>query len=535
MKITFVAIGSEQLGLSLLSAMAKRDGHEVNLAYSAALFHDRWNLEIPWLAKSFDDRDEVIKTIRETNPDVLLFSCLTATYQWMLSIAAEAKTINPNVKTVFGGVHVSAVPEIVIQNRQVDYLVVGEGELAFPAILKAIETGVHNGPIENTWYRNEEGKTIKGIQKGFNQDLDSLPAFDKTLWENDIIVGDRYLTMTSRGCPYRCTFCFNNFFAELPEDKKTKGKYVRLRSIDHVMTELLEAKKRYKGLKYIDFQDDVFTTSKEWLREFLGRYKKEINLPFQCLTHPKYIDDDISRWMKEAGCMWVQLGVQSMDEEFKNKNLKRYERSDHIRTALEVMHKHGLKVKVDHMFGLPGEPISAQEKALSLYSEFVPARIQTFWTCFLPGTELMKEGLAEGIINEADAKRLNEGLDFYFYRNADNIKNEEMVRAYKSYEFLFKIMPLMPKAVRLRIKAKHVQWIPAFIKGPTAFFADLVTGFANRNPDFEAYAKHYMYQMYRGMRRKIGLKVYGASSINLQNGQTEDNSPFLTKRAAAVL
>ena len=110
MRITIVAIGAEQLGLSLLSAIAKRDGHEVSLAFSAALFHDRYNLEIPWLAKYFDDREEVIKAIRETNPEVLVFSCLTATYQWMLGIAAEAKAINPDVKTIFGGVHVSAVP-----------------------------------------------------------------------------------------------------------------------------------------------------------------------------------------------------------------------------------------------------------------------------------------------------------------------------------------------------------------------------------------------------------------------------------------
>jgi radical SAM superfamily enzyme YgiQ (UPF0313 family) len=83
--------------------------------------------------------------------------------------------------------------------------------------------------------------------------------------------------MASRGCPYRCTFCFNNFFAELPEDKKTKGKYVRLRSVEHVMDELIEAKNRYKNIRYMDFQDDVFTTSKEWLQEFLPRYKKEID------------------------------------------------------------------------------------------------------------------------------------------------------------------------------------------------------------------------------------------------------------------
>lgn len=515
MKITFVALGSEQLGLSLLSAIAKRQGHEVNLAYSAALFHDRWNLEIPWLAKYFDDRDEVIKTIRATNPDVLVFSCLTATYQWMLGVAKQAKEINPNVKTIFGGVHISAVPERVLKNPQVDFVVVGEGELAFPEILNRIETSNYNGAIDNTWYRDENGRVLKGLQRGFNQELDALPAFDKSLWEKNIIVGDRYFTMASRGCPYRCTFCFNNFFAELPSDRKTRGKYVRLRSVEHMMEELLDAKARYRNMKYIDFQDDVFTTDKEWLREFLERYKNEIAIPFQCLTHPKYVDDDIARWMSEAGCTWVQMGVQSMDEDFKNKNLKRYERSDHIRSALGYFKKYGIKVKVDHMFGLPGEPIEAQEKALSLYVEFIPARIQTFWTCFLPGTELLKEGLAEGLVSEADAERLNEGLDFYFYRNTENIKRPEMVKAYRAYEFLFKIMPLLPRSIRMKLKAKHVINLPAIVTKPIAFIADVLTGFVNHNPDFSAYARHYLFHMYGFIIRKFNGPVPDASKINL--------------------
>lgn len=533
MRITIVAIGSEQLGLSLLSAIAKRDGHEVSLAFSAALFHDRFNLEIPWLAKYFDDREEVIKTIKETRPEVLLFSCLTSTYQWSLGIAAEAKTIDPSIKTIFGGVHVSAVPEIVMKNQQVDYAVVGEGELAFPAILKDIQVGRHYGPIDNTWYRSEDGTLIKGIQKGFNQDLDSLPAFDKTLWEKDVTVGDRYYTMASRGCPYRCTFCFNNFFAELPDEKKTKGKYVRLRSVDHVMNELLEAKRRYH-LRYIDFQDDVFTTSKEWLQEFLPRYKAEIGVPFQCLTHPKYMDDDIARWMKDAGCLWVQLGVQSMDEEFKNK-IKRFERSDHIRSALGYMKKYGIKVKVDHMFGLPGEPISAQEKALSLYAEYVPARIQTFWTCFLPGTELMKEGLTDGTLTEADAKRLNEGLDFYFYRNGEQKMDAALVKEYKAYNFIFKIMPLLPKAVRMRIQVKHVRWIPEFITGPIAYVSDLILGLTNGNPDFEAYSRHYIFQMYCILRRKFGFRVPSASIVNLKDGQQPKQNPFVHEVVAKAV
>ncbi|MCS6818483.1 MAG: B12-binding domain-containing radical SAM protein, partial [Chitinophagales bacterium] len=333
LNVTFVGLGTEQLGISQLSAIARREGHKVGLAFSASLFHDRFNLEFPSIAPFFDDTHEVIDAIKVQKPDVLAFSALTSTYQWMLEVAKTAKEINPNIKTVFGGVHPSAVPHLVLARPQVDFVVVGEGDEAFPLILKAVAEDNYNTPIFNTRFKNAEGKVISGIQKGFLQSLDSLPFFDKELWEDHVRLGDLYLTMASRGCPYRCTFCFNNFFAKLPEEKS--GKYVRLRSVDHVIAELKIAKRRYK-IHQVDFQDDVFATSKKWLEEFSWKYRKEIGIPYNILTHPRYMDEDTARWLKESGCEWIQMGVQSMDEGFKKESLLRYERSEDVEMALNL-------------------------------------------------------------------------------------------------------------------------------------------------------------------------------------------------------
>ena len=511
MKITFVAIGSEQLAISLLSAMAKKDGHDVSLAFSAGLFHDRYNLEIPWLAKYFDDTHQVLDKIEKIQPDILAFSVLTSTYRWSLEIAAEAKKRVPNVKVIFGGVHVSAVPEVVMKNIEVDYAVVGEGEVAFPLIIKAIQNGGPSGPIANTRYRAADGSIVKGPQVSFNQELDALPAYDKIIWEEYLRVEDKYLTMASRGCPYRCTFCFNNFYAELPEG--IKGKYVRIRSAENMMAELRAAKARYPNLRFVDFQDDIFTTSKDWLRKFLPMYKKEIGIPFQCLTHPKYMDDEIAMMLKDAGCTWVQMGVQTMDEDFKKKNLKRYERSDNIEDAARAMNRAGLKSKFDHMLGLPGEPMEAQERALTLYSRDTPNRIQVFWTSFLPGTEIMREGLEAGIITPEIVERLNEGIDFYFFRNTDNIKNPAQVKLYFAYEVLFRTMPILPKFIRLRIKPKHVMWMPKIFAAGMMNAADLITGFWWGNADFYAYLRYYIFQLRRWTYIRLGMKAPWATKV----------------------
>lgn len=506
LNITFVALGSEQLAISLLANMARREGHNVQLAFNAALFHDRFNLEIPWLNKIFDDTPYTIQAIKEQNPDVLVFSVLTATYQWMLEIARKSKKMFPDVKVIFGGVHPSAVPEIVLGRPEVDYVVVGEGEVCFIEILAAIESGNDSSPIPNTRFKNSKGEVIKGPQQPFYQALDTLPPFTKELWEDHIFIPDHYITMASRGCPYRCTFCFNNFYAELPDDKKTKGKYVRTRSVDHMLDELKYVKSRYKNVKWIDFEDDIFTVNKSWLKEFLPRYKKEIGIPFQCLTHPRYMDEEIAEWLVDAGCRWVQMGIQTMDDGFKIQNLRRNERSDHIEKSLKVMLAKGLLVKVDHMFGLPGEPIEAQERARELYAEYCPARIQTFWTCFLPGTELLEQGLREGIVTPQEADRVNNGEDFYFFRNPENIKNPELVRMYHAYEFLFKIYPILPKFIRKALKAKHVAWVPAVIKNGLSFVAELINAVSVWNPNFIVYAKYYLFHMWVLGMRKLGFK-----------------------------
>ncbi len=511
MKATFVAVGSEQLAISLLSGILKRAGHEVSLAFNPSLFHDRSNLEFKNLGKIFDKTCDVYDTIRKEQPDVLLFSSLTATYQWMLEVARNAKRMNPGVKTVFGGVHVSAVPDRAIAKDEIDFVVVGEGEIALPQILNLIENDLYGQPVINTRYKNRNGEVIRGYQAGFNQDLDALPPYDKTIWEPHIRIQDKYMTMVSRGCPYRCSFCFNNFFAELPEVKE-KGRYVRFRSVEHMIGELKTARKRYNP-KFIDFQDDVFSANKKWLMSFLEAYKREINIPFQCLTHPNYLDEETGKAMAEAGCAWIQMGVQSMDEEFKHKSLQRFERSENIVEACRVMKKFGIKAKLDHMFALPNEPMEAQEKALQLYKQYVPDRIQTFYTCFLPGTDMMKEALEQGLVTPEEAEKLYEGENFYFHKADEKIKNREYAKLYRTYELIFKLLPILPDRLAKDIAVKQFLWVPTILQTSIAFVIDLILGIKNINPDFFAYQRYYTFHLRNFFRQLIGLGYRKAASI----------------------
>lgn len=512
MKITFVAIGWEQLPISLLSAIAKNNGHTVSLAFSVSLFNDRSHLNIPSLANIFDDRKQVIDKIRKEVPDVLAFSVLTPNYQWMLSIAREAKAMFPQVKIIFGGVHPSAVPEQVLKNPEVDIVCIGEADISFPLILEAIENNRLNGEIiPNTRYKKSDGSVIRGPQDAFIQDLNTLPIFDKTIWEEYIPLGDSYITMASRGCPYRCTFCFNNFFANLPDQKK--GKYVRQRSVEHMMYELRLAKKRYR-LRMIEFFDDVFTVDKVWLKKFLYEYKKDIGVPFQVFTHVKYIDDDVGRMMSEAGCFSAQIGVQSLDADYKRTQVKRYEKNEDIAKTVEIFRKYKVKAKFDHMLGLPGEPIEAQEAARNFYVEHPPYSIQTYWTSYFPGTEMVEQGLKLNLLTKEDVESVNEGLGCDIYSNGNKNIDPAKMRTYQAYQIIFKLLPNVPYAIRKRLRPEMFSTLPAGLCSLFSFMLDVLIGLIKLSPDHILYARYYLYHMARSIFNRMGIQIRPATRIH---------------------
>lgn len=498
MHITFVGFGWEQLGLAQLSAIARAQGHTVGLAFSAGLFDDRYNLSIPFLAGVFRDDDQVLREIVRQQPDVLAFSPLTSTYQWMMMIARRAKEVCPSVITVFGGVHVSAVPERVVSRPEVDILCVGEGDQAFDRILEMIRRR-RREPQPNVWFRDAAGRVVRGGVSPFYQDLDALPMFDKTLWEDVISFKEMYFTMASRGCPYRCSYCFNDYAA-----RQGSGRYVRFRGADHVLKELLRAKQRYRP-RLIEFEDDVFTLNRDWLKTLMQRYRREIGIPFQCLTHPGQMDDEIARILKEGGCRYVQMGIQSLDDDYKRTVLKRPETSQQVEQALQSMRRAGLAVKIDHMFALPGESPTAQEAALEIYRRYPPYRMQTFWMNYLPGTSIIQHARRLGIVSDDRCHAIEEGLVADDYRNSAKFDDPGLRHQYRAYECVFRLLTVLPQSLRRSVSLGAVYWMPGWLLSMTSFTMDLVSGLIKRNPDHWAYAGHYL----RHMRRILSEKVKG--------------------------
>jgi radical SAM superfamily enzyme YgiQ (UPF0313 family) len=502
-KVVFVALGQEQLGISILSAVLRRAGHDTSLVFDPALFHDRYYFDIPILRDLFNRDDETVARIVEEQPDLLAFSVLTFTYEWALDIARRAKQLT-GVPVIFGGVHPSAVPDVCLENSWVDYVCVGEGEEAIVRLCDELDGGLDGGarpamPISNLCWRDRAGGIVRGPVAAFAQDLDALPFWDKELWEDDVPIGTSYLTMASRGCPYRCSFCFNNFFAKLPGPGR--GKYVRQRSVQNCIEELVEAKRRY-AIEFVDFEDDIFTLDKAWMRDFLGEYKREIGVPFSCLVHPRFMDHDMARWLADAGCSRIQMGVQSVDEEYKRKTLLRIEKDEALRRSLDAMSAAGLSMKLDHILGLPGEPISSQAQAWELYRKYRPSRVNTYWLSYLPGTDITREALAAGRITQADVDDINRGKTRLFHY-PDSWRRDEILATYQKYDMLFRVLPLLPRAWSARLRADRVPALPSGLANFIGFVADLCGAALNRDQETLIYARQYAHHLKRQIPRML--------------------------------
>lgn len=459
MHVTFVSLGSELIGVEYLSAYLKKYGHSTSLAHHPALFNDRFQLNMPLLAKLFDQDDRIVEYILHLDPDLIGFSCLTNTFEWSLEIARRVRE-QKRIPTIFGGVHPSAIPEFVLGYDEVDFVCESEGEVALLELCNDLECGGDGTGINNIWAKPDGEITRPPMVSSFLQDLDSLPFPDKELYAGATPSRSVYRTMTARGCPYRCTFCFNNFFANLP-DQGIEKDYVRRRSVDNVMEELHQGKERF-DFRQLEFHDDIFTMHKDWLREFLPRLKKEINVPFYCETHAKFMDEEVAQLLKDGGCAGTKMGIQSLGEfSYKHTMLKRAEKEEDLIRALDACRKVGVQLDADHIFGLPEETQQHRDHALKFYREHTPGRIACFWLTYFPGIEITTKAHEAGQITDEQLNDIHRGkLLWYHQIQAMTAEGRKNLKENSGYMIAFHLMPVVPKFLRRFVVPNVIRRIP---------------------------------------------------------------------------
>jgi len=381
----------EPLGIMYLASSIKEEGHEVDLVTTS---------------------EDLEKKFVEFKPDFVGYSIMTGDQDFYDGINKKLKE-----KFVFlsiaGGPHPTFFPEM-LSKSSFDAICLGEGEQAIKEFLKQPSSQ----GIPNFWFRVGE-EIIRNPIQPLVEDLDKLhyPDRDIVFKYPHINEGPIKHFIASRGCPYNCSFCFNESYSKLYEGK---GERVKFRSVDNLLDEI-EQVISSSPTKVVCFQDDTFILKSDWVKEFSEKYPKRINLPFYCHIRPNLVSEEIVNDLKNAGCYGVNIGIESGNENIRRDILDRNISNQQIKDAIALLKKANIKVMAHNILGLPFTSLGNDFETLELNIECQP---DYAWAAIFqpyPKTKLGERCVEEGIYT-GDFSDINNFFDTSLL-NIDN-KNE---------------------------------------------------------------------------------------------------------------
>lgn len=376
-------------GIGHLSAVLKKAGHATGL-------------------KVYDrpvEREQLISDVKAFSPDMVAFSAATNQYKyarkyssWIVEATHASRPQKPIM--VVGGVHPTLDPEGVIQHPAWDFLVIGEADLAFSELTQAIQADRDPSSIGNVWGR-KGGEIFRNAVRPLVTDLDSLPFPDREVFDREhLLRGERgaMSLLAGRGCPYGCAYCCNPAFQRL---YRGGGKWVRRRSAENILAEIKSLADSYP-IKFLYFDDDVFTLDREWTLDFVARYKSSFKFPFRVNVRVETADREMLAALKDAGCDMIQVGVEHGDEEFRRKALRRPMSNAQIENIFRWADEVGLRTWSFNIIGFPGETPELARATIELNKRIRPDHLQVAVFNPYPGTPLYDESVEKGYFSKDD-------------------------------------------------------------------------------------------------------------------------------------
>lgn len=374
---------SEPLGLAYLAGSIEKAGFEVKILDTLAL---NW------------DKDKVAKYINKHYFDIIGVQLLTPMYIRAQEIIRLIKKNSPSTKIISGAAHMTIMPEKAMEeNPEIDVGVIGDGEDTIVELLKEFEKKKPDlSAVKGIIYRQSDCSIVRTSQRLMRENLDEYPMPTRHLLPMDKYTPTvtyykrlpSYIMITSRGCPYRCTYCC-----------RIAGRRYRTHTIKRVLEEMDELINKYKA-KEIIFRDDTFTLNKEFVitlcKEIMRRnYHKKIE--WTCMTRVNLVNYELLKLMKKAGCWSIHYGVESGNQRLLDL-IKKDITLDDVRKAFYWTRKAGIETKAFFMLGLPTETKKETLKTIRFAKEIDPDWAQFTITTPYPGTELYEIAKKNGFM-----------------------------------------------------------------------------------------------------------------------------------------
>ena len=429
------------IGIAYIASMLEKQGHDVRV--------------IDDFAYRFG-ANGIMNTVRDWHPDVVGLSCLTPSEKQCEDISLAIKSFDTSIKVVWGNIHASYFANEILNNGYADAIVHGEGEYTMSELVAAYQNNTVPEHVKGISFRNGKD-VIRNANRELLMDLDALPYPAWHLFPVDKYgllpfadIDKPILTLlSSRGCPFDCSFCGITY----------KKEAYRKRAVAKVVDEFEYLIDRFK-VKQIGFVDAIFPLSKQHSNDFCNALiNSGINQKVIWTTETRVdiIDYNTASMLKQAGCRRLIFGIESGVEQLLRNVNKNYT-LDEVRTGVENAHRAGLETIGLFMLGLPGETPEMSRQTIE-FAKSLPLDFAKFAILIpYPGTEIYDGLVKSGKWNRKDWENFStfnpepDSLVYYPDKmtpvellTVQKLANKEFyMRPGMIYNHLFKIRTIKP-------------------------------------------------------------------------------------------
>ncbi|MCX5816438.1 MAG: radical SAM protein [Proteobacteria bacterium] len=406
----------------------------LGLMYIAAMLQQNKEFEVKLLDMALEKTDEkdLADLIKDFQPQVVGFSSYTdCLYDLKVLVDAVRKEAS-RIVICIGGPHVEAYPNETLNTFPVDCVIRGDGEYSFRELCRRVRDNKSWKDVRGVGYKDLENTVLNEPWQVENLDEPPFPPRHLSSMERVKSAVARGAGITSicssRGCPFPCTFCNSPY------------KQYRLRSAQNVVAEIKQCYEEF-GINEFFFFDDLFNLNKQRLSEMCEAIK---SLPFKIIWSFRgrinFLDEEVLRSCKEAGCNRIHFGVESGTERVLKIFKKGVELQD-IRNVFELCHKVGIETVGNFIIGAPTETREEMDATFRFAYSLNPTFVEFHVLVPYPYTEIYKNMLSSGLLKEDVWKKfaLNPQPEFNPPLCEDNLSSEEMYKllneAYRKFYF----------------------------------------------------------------------------------------------------
>ncbi len=423
------------LNLSLLAAIAEKDGHAVQII----------DAELESLSN-----EHILERVKNISPDIIGFTATSPMFSKVVDSANKIKE-NFDIPIIVGGPHATIVKEKAFEDC-FDFLFIGEADKTFHLFLEKFQKGGDFSSVPGLLIKKNNEILFTGDPEPIT-DLDKIPFPVRRLlkveeYKVGTLRGEKVYTsiMFSRGCPFSCIYCSIKVF----------GNKVRRRTVNNLVAEIESVVKDF-NIRHFFFIDDVLTLDRNYILNFCDEIdKRKIKITFEGSTRANLVDDELIKRLAQCGLIRISFGLETADPEIRRIIKKGVPLESYVE-ANKLTNKYGIETINSVMLGLPGETYETIKRTISFLRKSKEIQHATYGIAMpYPGTEFFEM-----------AKRQEYGLklhteDFSKYQryesavlSVNNITPEEFIRLQKIGLLKIYLVPwrIYPTIKRFGIRA----------------------------------------------------------------------------------